>query len=197
MATSFVLLLLCLGMNTYTEQWRDTCPLSVLEYHLTLSGEPGAYLHVFDTDLTVFVKGLEVKRWQILGKRGPRLAPRLSRVASWSSAIPPPRIVVQAEYLQENPADTVSSSEEIVAVDDMPETFTFELEDGTHFLVTSRASLGMAGTLRRRLFEMRTACSFLRARLRGQPASMMVLYLEKSPAQHLYWVLQERMGVIY
>jgi hypothetical protein len=197
MTFPIVFLFLCLGVNTYTEQWRDTCPVSVLEHHVTLAGEPRAYLHCFDNALAIFVKNLEVKRFPILKREGPPPPPRLSRIVSWNSAMAPPQVVVQAEYLQDNPADTVTSLDEIVAVEDMPETFAIELEDGTHFFISSGASLGLTGTIRKKLFELTTAISFLRARLDKQPACMLVLYMEKASAQHLYWVLQERMGVIY
>lgn len=169
-----------------------------LEHHVELARKPKAYFQLTPAAVVVYMKGLEVKRLPVERSKGlnPNL-PALAYIKSRMSAFPLRQVVVRHEYVPEDPSATVASPEEIVSVDDMPDSFAFELDDGSFVLVTSGASVGFAGGVRKMMLRSRVLLSYLWRRLQRSSLRLILLRMDPPSARHFYWLVQEGMGVIY
>lgn len=170
----------------------------LLEYHLELARGSRAYVHLAPEAVTVYVRAIQVKRLPVTEARGlsPQI-PRLSRVGVRTPGFPLKEVVVRVGAPPVDPSDTVSSLQEIVGVDDMPDTFSVELADGSVLFVTSTAAVGFVNGFRRLMLRGQVTLSYLWKRAWARPARLIQLKLESPWARHLYWLLQEDLGVIY
>ncbi|MFB3903451.1 MAG: hypothetical protein ACE15E_08360 [Acidobacteriota bacterium] len=170
----------------------------MLGYRLQLAQQPQAYLEIGEETLTAYMKGMEVKRFPItraqLSSRG---QPRLSRVATKTPAVQTREVIVKVERVSADPSETVSSPDEIVSVNDMPETFALRLEDGSIFFITGNASDGLLNRYRKEWLKFRVGCAFLSRQLLHRPVRAGVIEMEPQAARHLFWLLRSQMGVIY
>jgi len=144
------------------------------------------------------MKGMEVKRFRVVrGQISSHGGPRLSKVAAKTAALQTRQVIVKVEHVSADPSETVSSPDEIVSVDDMPETFAISLEDGSVFFVTGNARDGLVNQYRKDWLKCRVACVFLFRQLLNRPVRAGVIEMEPDSARHLFWLLQPGMGVIY
>lgn len=171
---------------------------ALLEYRLQLARQTAAYIEINEEAVTAYIKGMEVKRFPVaraqLSSRG---RPRLSKVAAKTAALETRQVIVKVEQVSANPSDTVSSPDEIVSVDDMPETFALSLEDGSVFFITGNASDGVLNRYRKEWLKCRVGCAFLLRQLLSQPVRAGVIEMEPQLARQLFWLLRPGMGLIY
>lgn len=150
--------------------------LAILEYRLELARGPEAHIEIRPDCVTALVKGIPVKKFPVRHSGFPsHTTPRLSHVASILPPAPVLRVVVRLD--QGSPSDTVSALEDIVSVEDMPDTFSITLADGSLLHVTSNPGRAY--------------------RLLADPVNFHVLYMDRAPAQHLFWILKAGMRVVY
>lgn len=170
----------------------------LLGYRLQLAQQPHAYLEIDEGALVAYLKGMEVKRFPIvraqLSSQGQR---RLSKVADKTAAIETRQVIVKVEHVSADPSETVSSPDEIVSVDDMPETFALRLEDGSVFYITGKASDGFLNGYRKEWLKVQVGWAFLSRQLRHRPVRAGIIEMEPQMARHLFWLLRPGMGVIY
>ncbi len=175
----------------------DSDPV-LLSYRLQLAQQSQAYLELNEDALTAYIKGMEVKRFPItraqLTSHG---RPRLSKMASKTAAVETRQVIVKVEQVSANPSDTVSSPDEIVSVEDMPETFALRLQDGSIFFITGNAREGFVNGYRKEWLKVQVGCAFLYRQLRHRPVRAGVIEMEPQLARQLFWLLRPEMGVIY
>ena len=170
----------------------------LLGYRLQLALQGQAYLEISDQALTAYMKGMEVKRFPIIrAQLSSHGQPRLSKVAAKTAALETRQVVVKVEQVSANPSDTVSSPDEIVSVDDMPETFALRLEDGSVFFITGNEREGFVNGYRKEWLKVQVGCAFLYRQLLHRPIRAGVIEMEPQQARHLFWLLRPQMGVIY
>ncbi len=170
----------------------------LLGYRLELALQPQPYLEITDQALTAYMKGMEVKRFPIIRAQWSwRGRLRLARVTTKTAALQTRQVVVKVEQVSANPADTVSSPDEIVSVDDMPETFALRLEDGSVFFITGNEREGLVNGYRKEWLKVQVGLAFLSRQLRHRPVRAGIIEMEPQQARHLFWLLRPQMGVIY
>jgi len=170
----------------------------LLSYRFQLAGQSQPYLEIKEDTLTAYMKGMEVKRFPVIrAQLTSQGRPRLSKVAAKTAALQTREVIVKVEQVSANPSDTVSSPDEIVSVEDMPETFALRLEDGSVFFITGNARQGIVNRYRKDWLKFRVGCSFLFRQLLHRPVRAGIIEMESQSARHLFWLLRPGMGVIY
>jgi len=170
----------------------------LLGYRYQLAQQSQAYLEINEEALTAYMKGMEVKRFPIIrAQLSSHGRPRLSRVGSTTAALRTREVIVKVEQVSANPSDTVSSPDEIVSVEDMPETFALRLEDGSIFFITGNGRDGLLNGYRKEWLKVQVGCAFLYRQILHRPVRAGIIEMDPQMARHLFWLLRPQMGVIY
>jgi len=174
---------------------RPAAQRTLLEHHLELASESKAYLQFTPAGIWVFFDGMPL---QFLAAKAPGLGPeaRMARVRAKLPVTPPPSLSVDADQIAADSA-TVDSLDAIVGPQDMPSMFVLLLDNGSAFLIRSEEPQGLTGLLRRKRLELKFAWMWLNSALKEDSPETAVVDLNADGARWLYWITQERMGIIY
>lgn len=173
----------------------------LLRSHIALAKERRAYLQLEEGAILVYVKGVKLERLPVRRVLGPSPGTSVARVTARVSAVPLPKVVVDSEEVaaaaEKDRLGSVSSLDEIVSVNDMPETYMVELSDGSTWYVTSEEWTGVVDWTLKKLFQYRVAFRSAREWITHDGAALTVLNVEPRIARRLFWLLREDMGVIH
>jgi hypothetical protein len=195
---ALVALVLILSVRPSLPDVRPTTDSVLLAYRLQLAVKGQVYLEIGDQALTAYVKGMEVKRFPIIRAQwSSQGRPCLSKVAAKTAALQTRQVVVKVEQISADPSETVSSPDEIVSVEDMPETFALRLEDGSVFFITGNEPDGFINGYRKEWLKVQVGCAFLYRQLLHRPGRAAIVEMDPQQARQLYWLLRPQMGVIY
>lgn len=187
-----------LGNSLWLEASVSGHTFRLLQCHVQLAGEAKIYAHFSPQEAQIFIKGMLIKNLPLTKASGLQTErPRLARIRSIIPITPPPTVIVKAEEVAIDPAETVSSLGDIMTVHDMPATFALILSDGTHLFVESTEPLGLVNFFRRRKLEIEIFLSLLRSKLEHPSPRWIRAEMSPEDARSLFWSLEEGMGVIY
>ncbi len=169
----------------------------LLRHRLELAAGSLPYLLITPEATAIYVKGIPVKRLPIREATGlGQGKSRASQVVTVVPVTPVRKILLRADEPQFD--STRPSPEEAVGVEDMPEAFLVELEDGSLLYVRSGNWHGVTYWLREKILQLRLTWSYLGALLKGNlSASLVQLEMDGFWARRLFWTLQKGSGVIY
>ncbi len=190
--------LLFLNVQPSLESSHD---LELLKSHITLAKEGRAYLQLEPGAILVFVKGVKVERLPVERILGSPPGTVISRIVARVSAIPLPKVVVDSEEVaaaaEKDTLGSVASVDEIVSVEDMPETYMVALSDGSTWYISAEQWDGVGNWSRKKLLQYRVAFRAARQWLSGGRGGPTVFHAEPRIARRLFWLLRDDMGVIH
>ncbi len=175
--------------------------IELLRSQLTLAKEKRAYLQLEAAAILVFVKGVEVERLPVSRIIGSSPGAQISRIVSRVPAVPLPKVVVNSEEVaaavEKDTLGSVASVDEIVSVDDMPDTYMVELSDGSTWFVGSDRWDGVRNWSLKKVLQYRAAFRAARSLLTRSGGGLTVFHAEPEIARRLFWILRDDMGVIH
>ena len=191
-----LILLVCVGLPCLA-LGQETGQVS-LQARVELAREGRPFVELTIESVKVYLKGFQVKTLKVQDFDAIRKGPlQWSRVASRIPLRKVKKVVQVVEHLEPDTEGAVSSLEEIVALEDMPSSYTILLEDGSVFMITSPEGLGVGGWTRYLLLMTRTSTRYMWNRFENSSVEAAILSMEPSDARQLYWLLEEGTGVIY
>lgn len=171
--------------------------LDVLRHRVT-SGRTGRpFVTLRSEGITISIRNLDLKGLPLLEGRqiGPRDF-RMSAVHSSHTFQEVKNVVEEVQEIVEDTTGSVSSLDEIVGLNDMPDRYFVLLEDGSVLLVKGDTSLGVLDWIRWRWMVNVAVWEYLSERARLNPAKFCEVRLASQSARELYWVLRPGTQVI-
>ncbi len=169
-----------------------------LRGQVSLARSGTAYVLAQPDALILLVKGVELKRFPVRRLWGHRPDAAVSRVVDRIPAVGPPQVTVDAQRAarQFDKVGSVASKDEIVSVQDMPETFLVRFSDGSQWWISSDHWEGPAHAVRKQFLQYRAGFHWLWTRATSPSAKTTIYRVDRPVAQQLFWIIREEMGVI-
>jgi hypothetical protein len=164
-----------------------------LRARLALVREGVLFLELREDALSLQAAGWEVKRipatslgW---GKRRPI---GVSRVKDLQSARPIPETVMDSSRLAEaeDVTASVSTLDQIIGVEEMPDTFLVRFEEGGLWLVEPGGWVGPRQWLGDRLLSWKVLGYLLGALIRGERLEVLFVTTDRESARRIFWILR-------
>ncbi len=173
---------------------------SRLAARLELLRRGGVYLESTENALEVYAGGWKVRRFpaRILEvSRGK--ATGVSQVEELMPLDPTPTAIIDSEKIASESGNTdsdVSTLDQIIGVDKMPETYLAYFDDGSIWVVNPGEWIGLSRLWRKGELQFRMARYLFRRAVDLEGFKISFLSMDPESAQHLYWILEERIPVV-
>jgi hypothetical protein len=173
---------------------------SLLSHRLALIREGHIFLEVEEDAIAIYVAGWKVKEFPVsahqiaIGDRS-----EVTSVADVIPLNPPRRIVLDSAVLAEEAQDTsadVSSLDQIIGVDDMPEIYLVKFDDGTVWMVNFEGWQGLAKAWKKSRLQWQTLLDATGGLFHKGIVRARFLEMPPDTARELYWVLEKEMKVL-
>ena len=173
---------------------------SLLSDRLALIKEGHPFLEVEADAIVLYVAGWKVKEFPVsahqvaIGDRS-----EVTAVADVIPLNPPRRLVLDSAVLAEEAQDTsadVSSLDQIIGVDEMPETYLVKFDDGTIWMVNFEGWQGLAQTWKKSRLQWQTLVDATGRLFHEGSVRARFLEMPSGSARELYWVLEKEMKVL-
>lgn len=173
---------------------------SVLSQRLSLIKEGHPFLEVEEAAIGIYVAGWKVKELpasihQIaIGERS-----EVTSVAQVIPLNPPRRVVLDSAVLAEEAQDTsadVSSLDQIIGVDEMPEIYMVNFDDGTVWMVNFQGWQGLSKAWKKSRLQWQLLLDASGRLFHEESVRARFLEMPSDSARELFWVLEKDVKVL-
>jgi hypothetical protein len=190
--------LILLSLSTASaEQGPDPARLSA-RLHLMRQG--GVFLESSGDALEVFAGGWKVKRFPAHIVQISRGKPSgTSQAAELAPVNPVPAVVIDSAEVAGEAEDTdadVSTLDQIIGVDKMPDAYVAYFDDGSIWVVNPGDWFGFSRLWRKGKLQFHMAARLVRQVIDEQGFRITFLSMDSAAARHLYWILDEQVPVV-
>jgi hypothetical protein len=180
-----------------SEQGPDPARLSA---RLQLMKQGGVFLETTNDGLEVFAGGWKVQRFPAHVIEISRGKPAgVSQVEALTPVKPVPNVVIDSEEVAEEAGDTnadVSTLDQIIGVDKMPESYVAYFDDGSIWVVNPGDWLGVSRLWRKGKLQFQVVSRLVREIIDREGFKVSFVSMDPAAARHLYWILEGQMPVV-
>ncbi len=173
---------------------------SALSQRLALIKEGHRFLEVEEESIAIYVAGWRVKEFPALIHQVAIGEGNEVTVVDEVIPLDPPRRVVldsaaMAEEAQDTSAD-VSSLDQIIGVDEMPEMYVVKFDDGTIWMVNFEGWRGLSAAWKKSRLQLRLLLDVAGRLLRDGSVRARFFEIPPKSARELFWVLENGMKIL-
>lgn len=189
-----------LMLSLFAGAVEEPADLPRLSARVELLKQGGVYLESTSDALEVYAGGWKVQRFPATILEISRGKPAgASQVEELAPLVPAPSAVIDSEKVAAESSDTnsdVSTLDQIIGVDKMPDTYIAYFDDGTIWVVNPGDWVGFGRLWEKGKLQLRMARHLFRQALDLEGFKICFLSMDPASAQHLYWILEEGTPVV-